>query len=64
MTTGALMFGNWSQHMFVDPEKFEENTHLTYNCIGKGSLNDRVFNDGYHILHHENGKTHWTKLAA
>jgi len=62
MTTGALMFGNFSQHIFVDPEKFESNMHLTYNCIGKGSLNDRIFNDGYHILHHENGKLAWNKL--
>lgn len=64
VTTVALMFGNFSQHIFVDPEKFTENRHLTYNCIGKGSLNDRIFNDGYHVVHHENGKLHWTKMAS
>lgn len=31
--------------------------------MGKGSNNDKVFNDGYHIVHHENGKLHWTKMA-
>jgi fatty acid desaturase len=63
-TTIALMFGNFSQHIFVDPEKFTENTHLTYNCIGPGSLNEKIFNDGYHIVHHENGKMPWYKQAS
>jgi len=24
--------------------------------------NQRTFNDGYHILHHQNSRTHWSEL--
>merc|ERR1712166_818885 len=34
LTTFALMFGNFSQHIFVDPVKFDDNMLLTYNCMG------------------------------
>jgi fatty acid desaturase len=26
------------------------------------SDNARSFNDGYHVLHHLNGRTHWSEL--
>lgn len=63
VTTGLLMFGNFSQHIFVDPERFDDNYLLTFNVIGKGSLNEKIFNDGYHIVHHANSKLSWDKMA-
>jgi len=63
MTTFLLMYGNFTQHMFVNPDKPDCNYNLTVNCIGKGSNNDIVFNDGYHIIHHEQSKLPWTSLA-
>lgn len=29
----ALMFGNWSQHIFVNPASPEDDFSLTYNCL-------------------------------
>jgi len=56
-----LMFGNWSQHIFVDPRKPECNYHLTYNVINTPN-NQTSFNDGYHIEHHLSSRRHWTEL--
>jgi hypothetical protein len=63
LSTGALMFGNFSQHIFVDAKDFDNNMLLTYNCIGEHSNNRNYFNDGYHIVHHANSKLHWTDTA-
>lgn len=57
----ALMFGNWSQHIFIDPAAPRSNYGLTYNCVGCAD-NQRSFNDGYHILHHHNSQLHWTQF--
>lgn len=57
----AMSFGNWSQHMFVDPSSPESNYHLTYNCIDT-FVNRRTFNDGYHVIHHYNARMHWSEL--
>jgi fatty acid desaturase len=57
----AMSFGNWSQHMFVDPTRPESNYALTYNCIDS-FVNQRTFNDGYHVIHHYNGRMHWSEL--
>merc|ERR1719486_405668 len=57
----ALSFGNWSQHIFVDPTRPEINYALTYNCIDT-FVNRRTFNDGYHVIHHYNGNMHWADL--
>eukprot|EP00475_Leptophrys_vorax_P003980 TRINITY_DN1232_c0_g1_i1.p1 TRINITY_DN1232_c0_g1~~TRINITY_DN1232_c0_g1_i1.p1 ORF type:complete len:433 (-),score=97.36 TRINITY_DN1232_c0_g1_i1:124-1422(-) len=57
----ALMFGNFSQHIFVDPDHSRDNYNLTINCINCED-NMRSFNDGYHIIHHLNSKLHWTEL--
>jgi fatty acid desaturase len=62
-TTGLLMFGNFSQHIFVDPERFDDNFLLTFNCIGENSNNHKIFNDGYHIVHHANSKLAWNEMA-
>jgi len=58
----ALSFGNWSQHIFVDPTRPEVNYALTYNCIDT-FVNRRTFNDGYHVIHHYNARMHWSELA-
>lgn len=63
LTFLAMSFGNWSQHIFVDPTKPESNYALTYNCIDT-FVNQRTFNDGYHVLHHINGGMHWSEMPA
>jgi hypothetical protein len=57
----ALSFGNWSQHIFVTPEKSQDNYNLAYNIINDPS-NQATFNDGYHISHHINSTVHWGDL--
>jgi len=61
LTSFALMFGNWSQHIFVDPERPTVDYHLTYNCINHIE-NLYTFNDGYHIVHHINSRLHWSDM--
>ena len=56
-----LMFGNWCQHLFVDPAKPRCNYHLAYNVINH-PCNQRAFNDGYHVEHHVNSRRHWSEL--
>jgi len=57
----AMSFGNWSQHIFVDPTRPDINYALTYNCIDT-FVNRRTFNDGYHVIHHYNALLHWSEL--
>ncbi|CAE7675001.1 unnamed protein product [Symbiodinium sp. KB8] len=66
----ALMFGNWSQHIFVDPDAYEDgvakdadavNYSLTFNCMNSPE-NGMTFNDGYHIIHHRWASLHWADL--
>merc|ERR1719231_1553029 len=67
ITSFALMFGNWSQHIFVDPDVASRrgsdscNYGLTYNCMNHFE-NQKTFNDGYHIIHHIKPGLHWTQL--
>jgi fatty acid desaturase len=56
-----LMFGNWSQHIFIDPADPDNNYKLTY-CAINTPLNTRAFNDGYHITHHVMPALHWSEL--
>ena len=51
----ALMFGNWSQHIFIDPGAPRSSYRLTYNCINCPD-NRRTYNDGFHIVHHLNSQ--------
>jgi len=57
----AMAFGNWSQHIFVDPTRPDSNYALTYNCIDT-FVNRRTFNDGYHVIHHYNARMHWSEM--
>jgi fatty acid desaturase len=60
-TSAAIMFGNWSQHIFVEPSDAGNSYKLTYNCVD-APMNSLTFNDGYHIAHHLQGGRHWSKL--
>mmetsp|Transcript_124612 Transcript_124612/g.360459 ORF Transcript_124612/g.360459 Transcript_124612/m.360459 type:complete len:380 (-) Transcript_124612:66-1205(-) len=57
----AMAFGNWSQHIFVNPKDRFSNYGLTYNCIDT-PVNQTTFNDGYHIVHHLNARLHWSEI--
>lgn len=57
----AMSWGNWCQHMFVDPTNPESNFALSYNCINS-PVNKTTFNDGYHVIHHFNARLHWSEL--
>jgi hypothetical protein len=59
----ALMFGNWSQHVFVNPAAPRAALGMAYTCVNHGD-NQRTFNDGYHAGHHANARTHWSELPA
>ncbi|GBF88896.1 fatty acid desaturase [Raphidocelis subcapitata] len=58
-----LMFGNWSQHVFVDPDRPDDDYALTYNCLACPD-NRKTYNDGFHIIHHANSQLHWSQLPA
>jgi len=57
----VMAFGNWSQHIFVNPQDSLSNYALTYNCIDT-KTNQTTFNDGYHVIHHLNARLHWTEI--
>lgn len=57
----ALALGNYGQHALVDPKRHTENVGLAYNLIDTPT-NKITFNDGYHLLHHENARRHWSEL--
>lgn len=66
----AMMFGNFSQHIFVHPSiltmpqvltSYEFNCALTMQLINSPH-NQRTFNDGYHITHHIKSREHWTDM--
>jgi len=59
----AMSFGNFCQHIFIDPTRPESNYALTYNCIDTW-VNQRTFNDGYHVIHHYNARMHWSEMPA
>jgi len=61
ITSFALMFGNWSQHMFLDPKQPESPWGCTFNAMNALD-NTWTFNDGYHIVHHVHSRLHWTEM--
>jgi hypothetical protein len=50
-----------SQHIFINPKMPDSAYGIGYNCIASPD-NAVTFNDGYHIQHHLNSKTHWSDL--
>ena len=57
----ALMLGNYSQHIFVNPDDPTSNYGLACNHIN-APFNMLTFNDGYHITHHVSSITHWSEM--
>jgi len=57
----VMAFGNWSQHIFVNPQNHQSNFGLTYNCMDTPG-NQTTFNDGYHVVHHLNARLHWSEV--
>ena len=57
----ALMLGNYSQHIFVDPANPQSNYGLACNHLN-APFNMLTFNDGYHITHHVSSITHWSEM--
>lgn len=58
-----MMAGNWSQHAFIDPVDPANPYKSSIVCINC-RYNERCFNDGYHIGHHEKATRHWTEMPA
>ena len=52
-----------SQHIFINPECPGTAYGMAYNCLACPD-NALTCNDGYHIEHHLNSRTHWLELPA
>ena len=62
-TSLGLMFGNWSQHIFVCPDDPQNEYKSAYTCINSFE-NQKTFDDGYHVQHHLDSRMHWSKFAT
>jgi hypothetical protein len=63
VTQCALAFGNWSQHVFINPDLCRDAYGMAYTCINHDD-NARTFNDGYHATHHAHSRLHWSEMPA
>jgi len=59
----ALMLGNFSQHVFVKPDKCRSSYGLAYNIINSHE-NQNTWNDCYHLQHHLNSQIRWHDLPS
>jgi len=59
----ALMFGNFSQHVFVNPKNYRSSYGLAYNILNTFE-NQVTWNDSYHLQHHLNSQTKWRDLPS
>lgn len=59
----GLMGDCRSQHIFLNPAMLKTPFGVTYNCLNTMD-NQKTFNDGYHIMHHMNSRTHWSELPV
>lgn len=57
----AMSFGNFNQHVFVNPDCPGSNYGLAYNCLNHPT-NQTTFLDGYHIIHHLYPRLHWSEM--
>ena len=58
-----LMFGNWGQHIFINPECPKSPYGYTYNILNSPP-NLEILNDGFHIEHHLNSIKHWASFPS
>merc|ERR1712020_143538 len=72
VTAFALMFGNFSEHIFVHPDiatmpqnlkSYQYNCALSMQMMSDG-YNQTSFNNGYHVTHHINSRIHWHDMPS
>lgn len=56
----VAMMGNWAQHSFIDADDPGNEYKNSITCINT-KYNQKCWNDGYHISHHEKQSMHWTE---
>jgi fatty acid desaturase len=55
-----MMMGNWAQHAFVCSEQPANPFRASLTCVNT-RYNRRCFNDGYHAIHHQQPRLHWSE---
>ncbi|HEY6881337.1 MAG TPA: fatty acid desaturase [Polyangiales bacterium] len=56
----TIMLFNYDQHVHTDPfSKYDHSRSFTSRTV-----NYLLFNNGYHLVHHDHPGVHWTKLPA
>jgi hypothetical protein len=63
LTRFVLAAINWTQHVFVDPDRPDDVFQNTTSTID-ARFNQRAWNEGYHLAHHLRAGAHYSELAA